>query len=400
MRLLWYSNAPWANTGYGTQTAQAVSRIKADGHDIAIAANYGLEAAGSTWQGVPVYPKGFDAHSRDSIIPSAKQWLGTGDGWILTLYDVWPLLAVPEHAQARIASWTPVDHFPVPPQVRQWAQQHHTIAMTEFGRDALAKVGIEARYVPHAINTTTFAPVVTDFRKAAGIPEDAFLVTINAANKGGTPVRKAWSEMLSAFAMFAKDRSDAFLYLHTYIDGIGEAPRLVHLLEALDLGPDKVRVVDQDEYVAGRVNDATLAAIYSASDVLLSTSMGEGFGIPVIEAQACGTPVIVTDFSASKELCGAGWTVGYQPWWDHFQGAWVATPLIAQIVKALHEAHDARGDAALRGRARAFALQYDADTIYASHWRPVLAEMEDMLKPKVRRAERRANARKKGKRAA
>ena len=41
-RILFSSNAPFAPTGYGVQTAQVVSRMAADTHEVAIACNYGL----------------------------------------------------------------------------------------------------------------------------------------------------------------------------------------------------------------------------------------------------------------------------------------------------------------------------------------------------------------------
>ncbi len=42
-------------------------------------------------------------------------------------------------------------------------------------------------------------------------------------------------------------------------------------------------------------------------DVLLTTSMREGFGIPLVEAQAFGTPVIMTDFASMPGLCAGEW---------------------------------------------------------------------------------------------
>jgi glycosyltransferase involved in cell wall biosynthesis len=395
MRILWFSNSPTAPTGYGTQTAQVVERLVADGHEVAIASSYGAEATASEWRGLPVFPKsGLSGYSEDMFLAHAAKWRAD---WTITLYDVWPLLGAPGHEQHRIASWTPIDHMPVPPDVLKWAVQHPTIAMSRFGQEQLAQKGVSAYYIPHAIDTRVFRPVDgSAFRAAQNIPADAFVVTINAANKGGTPVRKAWSEMLYAYAHFASEHPDAHLYIHTNIVGMGtSAPRLDYLLSYLALDPAKVHIVDQYEYLSGTVTDADLAAIYSGSDVLLATSMGEGFGIPVIEAQACGTPVIVTDFSAQSELCGAGWRVKYQPWFDHFQASWLATPLVASIHAQLEAAYAARGDAALRAHAVEFAQQYDADRVYAEHWRPVLADLERLAQPPAdTRQQRRAAARK------
>jgi len=116
-----------------------------------------------------------------------------------------------------------------------------------------------------------------------------------------------------------------------------------------------------------------LAALYSAADVLLATSAGEGFGVPVVEAQACGTRVIVSDWTAQTELVGDGWAVEVQPLWDPYQDAWFATPMIPRIVDALEEAY-----AAERGpsqQAVDFAADYDADVVYAKYWRPALEQL-------------------------
>jgi glycosyltransferase involved in cell wall biosynthesis len=52
------------------------------------------------------------------------------------------------------------------------------------------------------------------------------------------------------------------------------------------------------------LNRATLAAVYRRAAVLLMPSESEGFGLPVIEAMACGTPVVASDLAALREAGG------------------------------------------------------------------------------------------------
>ncbi len=52
------------------------------------------------------------------------------------------------------------------------------------------------------------------------VPEDAHLTMINAANKGNTPVRKCWGEMLTAWSAFAHRHPEAYLYIHSDASGM------------------------------------------------------------------------------------------------------------------------------------------------------------------------------------
>ena len=55
--ILIYSNAPWAPSGYGTQTAVWAKRFQSLGHNVAIAAFHGLQGAPLNWEnGIVVYP--------------------------------------------------------------------------------------------------------------------------------------------------------------------------------------------------------------------------------------------------------------------------------------------------------------------------------------------------------
>jgi len=119
-----------------------------------------------------------------------------------------------------------------------------------------------------------------------------------------------------------------------------------------------------------------MAVTYASLDVLMNASMGEGFGLTVLEAQACGVPAIVTDFTAMREVCGAGWKVGYERHWTD-QSSWQARPRMEELVDALEQAYaqSAHERAALSAAARAHSLQYDADHVLEEHWTPVLSAL-------------------------
>ncbi len=57
-------------------------------------------------------------------------------------------------------------------------------------------------------------------------------------------------------------------------------------------------------HLTGHVSDADLAAIYTAAHALVLPSDDEGFGLPPVEALACGTPVAATDVPAVREVLG------------------------------------------------------------------------------------------------
>ena len=51
------------------------------------------------------------------------------------------------------------------------------------------------------------------------------------------------------------------------------------------------------------VPDATLAALYRRATCLVVPSLAEGFGLPALEAMACGTPVVASRIPALEEVC-------------------------------------------------------------------------------------------------
>lgn len=385
MRIAWYSNSPKAATGYGTQTRQMLPRLKADGHDVCVLGlwghNSGIEAFDTPSGPVPLWPSGSMHYGLDVVDAQTRSWFGDGPGWVITLYDVWVLRNVWKGLP--VASWTPVDHDPVTPAVAEWARTHPTIAMSRFGQRAFASAGIDSVYIPHAIERV-YSPTPSDVRKRMEIPEDAFLVMMNAANTKSPHLdRKGWQQNLRAFAMFARAHPDAFLYLHTDPTRPDGFP-VASYLNYLGLDERQTRITDLLAYRAGIIDNAEMARLYSASDVLLSASMGEGFGLAVPESMACGTPAIVTDFSAQPEIVAdTGWKVGWEPFWDEMQRSDMAFPSVVEILESLEEAYAERGTPKACERSEAaqahVRAEYDADTVYASRWRPWLAAMESQL---------------------
>jgi glycosyltransferase involved in cell wall biosynthesis len=387
MRILWQSNAPFSATGYGVQTAQVVERLQADGHEVAIACNFGLQGSETNWNGVHLYPCGVAQYSDDILCAHWQHWSSGSrlPSCVITLFDVWALTNPSIDQINRIGAWVPIDHQPAPPEVLKWLRKSNVlpIAMSQFGSRMLDLEKIDHVYAPHAFDGRVFKPTPT-FNDAAGKPlrgrdlmriddPNAFVVMMNSANKGRTPPRKAWGENLLAFAIFAQNRPDAILYLHTDESAALGGVNLRRLLAAVGLHEKQVRIVDQYLYRMNMPQKA-LAALYTDADVLLATSAGEGFGVPVIEAQACGTPVIVSNFSAQPELVGDGWVVDGQPLWDANQDSWFFTPHVHHIVQALEDAY-ARERGATSEDALAFAKDYEADAVYAKHWRPIMQRL-------------------------
>jgi glycosyltransferase involved in cell wall biosynthesis len=117
-----------------------------------------------------------------------------------------------------------------------------------------------------------------------------------------------------------------------------------------------------------------MAAIYTASDLLSASTLGEGFGLTTLEAAACELPVVVNNFTCQPEMISEdGYLTEGQPYWDGAQLAWFNVPNIASIVDAYEQAY-AKGRVRSK-KQRAHAMLYDADLIWETRWRPYLASL-------------------------
>lgn len=378
MKIIWHSNAPFCSTGYGNQTGLFAPRLAALGHDVAISAFYGVNGALLNWNGLQIYPGGYHPYGADVLPKHAQAHFGgkLEDGLIITLIDAW-VLDADSLSRANVAAWAPVDHEPAPRRVVDFFQKSGAtpVAFSKHGEYAFKQAGLSPLYVPHGVDTVAFQPVdQREARGKLGVPESAFLVGMVAANKGYPP-RKGFSQGIEAFARFRETHDEAMLYLHTETSGAIQGVNIPALLAAHGVPPESVMLADQYRYQLGFPTEYMREA-YSAMDVLLNPAFGEGFGIPMIEAQACGTPVISTAWTAMPEVGAVGWQVGGQRFFTD-QGSFMLIPDVGEMVDALQSAYSFGYRE--RGMARRHALKYDVNKVTAEFWVPVLAELEKNL---------------------
>ena len=382
IKILLHSNAPpglGADTGYSGQAGQLAVRLAAAGHDVAISCMTGVQGHARMWNGIPCLSSGFTSYSNDVLPQHARRFFDGGPGLVLILYDAWCFNPDGLRGLA-VAVWSPVHSDPMSHGDKMFygLSGAQPIAMSRYGEAQMRAFGLQPCYAPHGIDTAVFRPLEpgerAEARKVLKVPEDAFLIAVVAANKGTNPPRKAWGEQFAALARFVKHRKDAVMLCHT----IADSPHGIDLRPVVaSLGLEK-HVMFSHSYpqVTGLFTASYVAGLMGAADVLSNPSYGEGFGLAAVEAQACGTPVVAGDNSAQAELCGAGWLVKCQPHWVAEESAWWHAPLVDSITAAWGKAYRHRGDAALRARAREFALGYDADLVFAQHWKPVLDMLE------------------------
>lgn len=394
MRINWFSNAPWVSTGYGNQTRLTVPRLKQLGHEMSITSFYGLQGGMAALGDIPIFPQCKHPFGMDVIGSHA---LTAKADIIITLMDAW--VVQPENIPPEIEwhPWFPIDCEPVPNRVlREVSHGSKPITMSKFGLKQMESAGIDSYYIPHMVDTKVFRRHdMNKSREMLGLPKDKFIIGMVATNKGK---RKSLFEQIAAFAAFRQEHKDSILYLHTDDGSVaslsGESVNLVKYCEIMGLkvgyfdsmntpiDPNaSVIFIDPYSYIVG-LPDNYMVAMYNSFDVMMLVSMGEGFGIPLIEAQSCGCPVITGDWTAMGELCFSGWKIPkaeaipeYQSDFEAFQ--WKTT--VEAVVKRLILAYEVRGNEDYRKRARVGATKYDADKVTEKYWKPVLDDIEKNL---------------------
>lgn len=392
LRMLWGSNGPWVGSGYGVQGMSLLPRLAqlpdfGGRRSLAFFAWCGLEVSPIDYQGFKVYPRLRHIYGNDAYGLHAQDF---GANWVISLIDTWVLKDVAKSVAPSL--WTPylpVDMTPVPAPVLEGMDGCYLpLVFSKWGRDELTRVGIESLYIPLGLEPSVYRILPDDevrqFRQTT-LRNPEHLTIMVAANKA-YPDRKFFQGQMRAWAAFAKDKPGARLYMHT--DPTGQSGGIDIVAIARSLGIlDKCMFPKPYQYATGYPSEY-LALLYNAADVFLGAAMGEGFGIPIIESQACGTPVIVTNFSSMPELVRWGHAVPMADIFFSPLGSWQAWPDVKAIEDSLHsfyaewEANGRRKDDAKRQYAQsAIHDEYGWDVIVDELWKPLVARMAQECPP-------------------
>jgi glycosyltransferase involved in cell wall biosynthesis len=175
-------------------------------------------------------------------------------------------------------------------------QASHIVAISHATRDDLIKrYGADpdrVTVIHHGIDAG-FSPVhpevLEQFRQRRQLPERFILYL------GTVQPRKNLQRLISAFEQIALDDTDVELIIAGKT-GWKSGPIVTRATVSGMSG--RIRF-------EGHVPDEELPALYSAASVVALPSLYEGFGLPVLEAMACGTPVVMSNRGALPEIAGA-----------------------------------------------------------------------------------------------
>lgn len=298
------SNSPLGPTAYSHITRYMSLMFKDLGHEINIFAYWGIDSGHPLhWNGMQILPRYRDPWGKDIFLEHFKR---TKSDILMPIFDVW---VMPELAKCPfVAAYSPTDHDPPSEYLKSVMKSlWRVIPFNDWSKKSLNDAGIKntTRPVPHGIDLNIFRPRPKPECRKKWIREqdmDAFIIGIVAGNydKEG---RKRWDKQFEAIKIFKEQNPKAKfkVFAHTDVSNVIHGYDLTTMsrffgIEKDIYTPDPYHFIYQLPY-------ARMSEIYNLMDVHMLCSSREGFGMPILESQACGIPSLATNFAA-----GAGHT--------------------------------------------------------------------------------------------
>lgn len=316
IKIAWISAPPFTHTGYGKVTRHFVSRIKYP--EIELISSGGIISGPYfDWKSpingkeFRIYP-GLNTKTPDGglTLLNADKTLKEMNADCYVLHsDCWAFRSMIKDLAVKQFGgilYSPIDGGRISAEeLEAQTAAIWRVAMCKYVESEYTRVGLPCSYVPHGVDPKVYYPRNKDkCREELGLPKDDFLIGFVGTNISR---RKGIAEMIMAFKK-AYDAGKKFKCVAiTQIDGIPNGG--YHFYNVCDyIGlPRKTFLFNKN---SNGLTEEDMALHYGAFDILVNVSHGEGFGIPILESMACGTPVVGTDFSSMPELIsGHGWLI-------------------------------------------------------------------------------------------
>ncbi len=311
IKVLAYCDSPTCATGFGTVSRNIFEGLFRTGR-------YQIDVLGINYWGDPhdfpyrVWPTGTNAE-RDpygrkkicNMIPGMEFDL------LFFLQDTFIMDFLPElmaHLQKENKKFKSICYFPVDGIPKeQWIRNINTVdfpvAYTEYGKAEAMKAYSDCKdlhIIPHGANTTDYFPHKEEDSKTFrqryfGRHADKFIWT----NLNRNQQRKDIPRTIRAFAEFKKEAPESILYLHMAQQDQGW--NLPEVCKAYGLSI-KEDVLFPENFGPNQGYPREIVnMLYNCSDCVVSTALGEGWGLSWIEAMATKTPIIMPGNTAMAE---------------------------------------------------------------------------------------------------
>jgi glycosyltransferase involved in cell wall biosynthesis len=380
LRLLWHSVAPWIASGYGKVTKEICTRLTKYGFDVIVSAYYGVEPGGIPIYQIPVLPA---KEGRFGITSAAKYYRQFKVDYGFLFSDWWAFEEFPKAIPKPIL-YGPMDQINYPPELTALLKNYlKIISLCKWQQDRLTDLKMESDIIYHGVNTKLYKPVSKkEARKRFNIEENAFVFGTVGANNDKED-RKCHTRSMKAMRYFLDQNPDVKDIKWLYHTNPSDPNGLPLFSFARKLKLDRMITFMDPSVASIMMTEEDMALLMNCFDVHILCSKREGFGLPILETQACGVPNICHDFSSMTELVkGHGWlcksiSCGLNAETTPIAGE-SAVPDVYDIADCIKQAYFHTDTLKKYGYdSRGFSLSFDWDMIVENKWIPYLEKLSN-----------------------